>query len=397
MNFGNKNRDDKPNLFSHLYRKSGIYIVSVLVLFIIVGALTTVAPAYRLSSHTISNWTSDLNSSTFLYLMGMENRAFKEAYPDDMPMLDLSSTFFQMATSIKPSDTRSLLGQELPGFATFQNEIIIAGEGTNYTNLPFESAPPLEDILKDREAVVDEPEEIEEIEKPDQKEGQLSTGDRNVVFIYNSHNRESFLPHLPGVTDPDLAQHGEVNITKVSDRLAKSLKEEGIGTTVANTDIMQMLNKRGWEYHQAYRASREIVKEAFSTNDNIQYVFDIHRDSQDRSETTKTINGNRYARIAFVVGADYSSYEKNLALATDLHELIQDKYPGLSRGVIKKKGPINDGVYNQDLSGNAVLIEFGGVENNFDELYRTADAVAEVFSDYYWEAEKVSKNPKEGN
>ena len=46
--------------------------------------------------------------------------------------------------------------------------------------------------------------------------------------------------------------------------------------------------------------------------------------------------------------------------------------------------------YNQDLSEKAILLEFGGHENSLDEIYRSVDAVAEVFSEYYWEAEKVS-------
>lgn len=41
------------------------------------------------------------------------------------------------------------------------------------------------------------------------------------------------------------------------------------------------------------------------------------------------------------------------------------------------------------------MIEFGGVENRLNELYRTADALAEVFSEYYWQAEKV--NATEGD
>jgi len=36
------------------------------------------------------------------------------------------------------------------------------------------------------------------------------------------------------------------------------------------------------------------------------------------------------------------------------------------------------------------LIEFGGYDNTLEELYRTADVVAEVFSEFYWDAEKVN-------
>ncbi|TFJ94063.1 stage II sporulation protein P [Lentibacillus salicampi] len=377
-------------LLRHFYKKSGIYIICVAVLFILAGFLATVSPAYRFSSNTLTNWTSDLNSSTFLYLMGMENRAFLGAYPNNQEWPEISNFLFEMTTNIRPSDTRSLLGQELPGFLTFQNEIIIAGEGTDYTNLPVESAPPLEAVLKDREAIVDKPEPEGEPEKEQQEEDKQNTGNRDVVYIYNTHSRESFLPHLPDTNDPDEAQHSDVNITKVSDRFAKALEADGIGAQVDDTDIMDILNEKGWEYYQSYKASREVVQEAFAGNNDFQYSFDLHRDASPKNKTTKEIDGKNYARIMFVVGAKYEGYEKNLEIANELHKLVEERYPGLSRGVITKKGAGSNGVYNQDLSPNAMLIEFGGVGNNLDELYRSADAVAEVFSDYYWDAEKVN-------
>jgi stage II sporulation protein P len=57
--------------------------------------------------------------------------------------------------------------------------------------------------------------------------------------------------------------------------------------------------------------------------------------------------------------------------------------------VLLKNNEGSNSLYNQDLNKNAMLIEFGGVDNNLEELYRTADAVADIFSDYYWQAEKV--------
>ncbi|WP_077327082.1 stage II sporulation protein P [Virgibacillus siamensis] len=391
MNSGNKYKFEKRKVLKHLYRKSSVYIISVLLLFIVIGLLTTVAPAYRISSETISDWTSEIESTSFLYLLGMENRAFREAYPEDKALPDLSDTFFQMATSIKPNDPRSLLGKEIPGMSNYAYEIIVAGEGTNYTNLPIESAPPLSDVLEDRKAVVDESGEMEESNKNTTDDNQHSTGNKDVVFIYNTHNTESFLPHLPGVDDPDLAHHKKVNVTKISDHLSKKLEQNGIGTEVADENIMGILNEKGWDYPQAYQASRNVVQTAMSGNDDLQYLIDIHRDAQGRAETTTEIKGKTYARIMFVVGGKYEDYRKNLKLANKLYDLFQKKYPGLCRGVVVKKGKGSNGVYNQDLSGNALLIEFGGVGNTLEELYRTADVVSEIFSDYYWDAEKVSK------
>ncbi|WP_053071918.1 stage II sporulation protein P [Ornithinibacillus contaminans] len=375
--------------FYLIVQKSFIYMVIITLLFGLIGFFTTISPTLRISSHTITNWTSGMEGTSFVYLLGMENRAFYEGLPEDTELPGLSASLLQIATSIKPNDPRSLLGNELPGFSIYDSEIFIAGEGTNYTNLPVESTPPLEDVLRDRDAIIDEDPEEDNSEEPD--DNGPTTGEKNVVYIYNTHNYESFLPHLPGVTNPDLAQHNEVNVTMVSDRLAKTLRNNGIGTVVSDADTMKILDEQSLDYTQSYAAIRDSVEEAFATNKDIQYVFDIHRDSLGRKETTKEIDGVSYAKVAFVIGGEYEGYEKNLELATKLHYIMEEKYPGLSRGVLPpKKGPGTNGVFNQDLHDNAVLIEIGGVDNNFDELYRSADALAEVFSEFYWEAEKVN-------
>src|SRR5699024_5291866 len=104
-------------------------------------------------------------------------------------------------------------------------------------------------------------------------------------------------------------------------------------------------------------------------NDSLQYFIDIHRDSLPRDKTTKTIQDTNYATILFVVGREHDQYEKNLSLATELHKRLNETYPGLSRGVITKEGPNSNGIYNQDLSENSLLVEVGGYENTLDEMY----------------------------
>jgi stage II sporulation protein P len=324
MNRNNKHNHIPRRLLTPFYKKGGLYLLCIVILFVSIGALTTVAPAYRFSSKTLTEWTSKVESTTFLHLLGMENRAFQEAFPKDESFPKLSNTLFQLATSIKPHDVRTLLGRELPGFSAFNSRIVVAGEGTNYTNLPIESPPPLDQILKDRVAEVDEPAKSEEETKG--KEEKPVRMAENVVFIYNTHNRESFLPHLPKVDEPGLAYHGEVNVTKVSDRFAESLEDNGIGAIVDYTDFTKLLQQKEVET-SAYNVSRNAVKEAFSSHDSLKYVFDIHRDAQPRSVTTTEIKGKDYARIAIVVGGENDEFKKNLKFATDLNAMIEEQYP----------------------------------------------------------------------
>ncbi|SHF67682.1 stage II sporulation protein P [Ornithinibacillus halophilus] len=379
---------------SPIIKRVGLYVLCILLLFGSIGVFTSISSTFKLSTDTITNWTNEVKSSTFLYLLGMENKALRDAYPNE-ELPSISSGFLQLAASIKPNDPRSLLGNELPGLSIYERYLLVTGQGHSY-GTPVESSPPLEEILREREAIFEDPEDAEDSgdEGDEQKQPDgLTTGDKKVVFIYNTHNYESFLPHLPDETDVNSAHHNEVNITKVSDYLAESLESHGIGTQVDETDNMSILNEKGWEYWQSYDSSRTIVQEAFASNQDIKYVFDLHRDALSRDKTTTVINGQPYAKVQFVVGSDFASNDKNWNLAKELHEKLEEKYPGLSRDVLPQGGPGNNGVYNQDLHENAILIEFGGVHNSLEELYRSADALAEVFSDYYWkDAQEVSGN-----
>lgn len=352
-------------------------------MFILIGMMTSLDPSYRVASHTVKQWTSDVNEIHFLTLMMGENRVFKEALPEGEEPIDIWRVLFELGTNVRVHDVRSLLGRELPGFNFYDREILIAGEGTDFTNLTAESTPPLDIVLEEREATI--PEELEKEKDP------VPSKNKKTVYIYNTHNRESFLPYLPNTDNPNDAFHKEINITKVSEQLANELAKHGIGSQVEEKDIGSILVERDWNYSRdSYKASKEVVTEALANNKDIQYVFDLHRDSVRKDITTKEIKGKKYARLMFVIGGDNPNYEKNFALADKLHHALEEKYPGLSRGVEKYGGEGRNGVYNQDVSSNALLIEFGGVDNTFEELNNTAKVLAEVFSEVYFDAEKVS-------
>lgn len=319
------------------------------------------------------------NSSIFMRMVAAENHYYSKYIEEED--FGLLSNVIKVATNINIKDVRSLIYDEIPGLYAMTSEIIVAGEGTDFTNLPIESSPPIEELLKDREVNEESLGGIdEETPKPP-----VDRPDKNTVFIYHSHNRESFIPHLKDSTNSNTAQHKEVNITMVGERFGNKLLEYGIGTYVDKTDIATILNERGWKYGRSYEASRDVVKEAIAQNKDYIYLLDIHRDSAPRKTTTTTINGKTYARLYFVVGASHPNYKENEKFANELHQSLEEKYPGISRGVVKKDKSKGNGVYNQDLSSHSLIIEIGGVDNTLDELYNTADVLAEVFAEYYWE------------
>ena len=363
-------------------------IVGVIAIFILTGMLTSFEPGSGLASSNVHQWANNINGEQLVHILAMENPYFSQSLPADSKKLELSSVVFEMATSINLDDPRSLLGRELPGFSLFDGRIVIAGEGTDYTNMPIESAPPMEVLMAERQATERSLELLDKQENENTPPPEMTTGDRKVVHIIHSHSRESFFPELENA---DVAFHPDVNITLVGERIGQELRKRGIGVEVDKTDVESLLVGRGWQYAQSYDASRELVKEAMSRNEDFDFFFDVHRDAQKRNVTTVNIHGVSYARTFFVIGENHSNYEHNLKLAEELHHRLEKSYPGLSRGVIVKGGAGTNGRFNQDLSTNSLLIEVGGVENTLEETYRSAEALAEVFADYYWESNKVSE------
>lgn len=132
------------------------------------------------------------------------------------------------------------------------------------------------------------------------------------------------------------------------------------------------------------------MKDALASNKNLQYIIDIHRDSRRKKDTTATIKGKSYLKGSLCRREKSKNFEENYKIASELHKLMEKKYPGLSTGVFSKGSSGDNGVYNQDLTDRALLLEFGGVDNNLEELQRAANAAADVFSEMYWDAEKVN-------
>lgn len=396
-------RNRGQSLVVTVHASSIIKVVIGLLLFLffvfsLSGLMTSLKPEYRLTSTSVNNVATNMTGEWLYHLMGSENHYFLESLPDTIKPPKLTNIMFTLSTNINLDDPRSLLGRELPGFSLFDGRILVAGEGTNYTNMPIESAPPIEVLKAEQEASL---QNTDEIDSPDSSGDSavppLSTGGRKVVYIYFTHNRESYLPYLKGVTDPNKAFHSKINVMNIGDKLKEQLENRGIGAAVEKTDIQENLNQKGLGYGASYQESRPVVQAAMASNQDYQYFIDIHRDGHRKDMTTKSINGQSYAKLAFVIGAEHSNYGKNLQFAKKIHDLLEEKYPGISRGVIEKKGAGMDGKYNQDLSQNAILIEFGGVDNTFEELYRSSDALADVLSEYFWEAEKVNQDIQPAN
>lgn len=203
-----------------------------------------------------------------------------------------------------------------------------------------------------------------------------STKKEPLVFIYHTHNQESFTPEL-NESSSENAFIDSKNITLVGKKLSEALNEKNINTIYDDTDIASVLNERDLMFADSYLISREILQNTLNEHESIKMVIDLHRDSQKREATTVKINGKVYARILFAVSSISEHYDINNEFAIELNSKLEELYPGITRGIYLP-GESARNNYNQDLHPNSVLVEIGGIENSLEETYRTAEIFAEV-------------------
>jgi stage II sporulation protein P len=206
-----------------------------------------------------------------------------------------------------------------------------------------------------------------------------------LVLIYHTHNHESFLPMLGnknGSMTVAQAFHPEKNITMVGEHLAKELSSRHINVIHDKTDVAEVLKERNLTFADSYKITREILEKVMRENKNLSMVFDIHRDSKSREQTTVNINGKNYGTITFIVASSSKKYKQNKEFALRLHETLEKKYPGISKGIVTK-GPANISkeFYNQYIFPNLALVEIGGYENTLEEEYRTIEVLAEAIQE----------------
>ncbi|MFC4599317.1 stage II sporulation protein P [Cohnella hongkongensis] len=350
-------------------------------------------------AQSMKGMAASLSGQFFRSLLAMELPHMEPAANSPFEAGRMASFLLRFMTDLNPDQPKSLLSLELPGMDRDRSVLLRPGSGS--PEAPEDHGPISEEGLNSdhgEPAESQDPDLFPETEfsaSPPPSEGEdkpapdaaPSTDGRKIVFVYHSHNRESYYPELKeGTKDPNSSK---INVTLVGKRLTGQLEKRGIGAVHSPKDYPTSIEGYNWNY--SYKYSLQTVRQALSDHEDLQFFFDIHRDSQRRSKTTATIDGKDYAQVYFIIGHRNPNWRENEDLANRIHERLEKQYPGLSRGVWGKTAANGNGEYNQSVSPGSVLIEIGGVDNTLEECYRTADALAKVISEIYWDNEKAVK------
>lgn len=325
----------------------------------------------------------DLSSDFFIDMITLESRILPSAEEGDSTFSYQNISLFlaNLFIGVHLDDPKSLLASTVSAMEYSRPVLLYKGNAKQHDDYPVDHTP----------YIAEEPygpPVPEKLEQEEQAPTDTVADGEPEIFILHSHNRESWLPELPHIKQAYLAQHKELNITKVGERLSEKLTDLGFDVLHSKTDYAATY-KDDYPRYNYYGYSRKSIQEAFAVAPKLQYVFDIHRDSGKRDTTTIEHEGVAYGQTYFVVGMENQNWEANHALAKKLHDKLNEKIPGISKGIFGKDKSEGNGVYNQDLHDNVTLIEIGGVENTLEESNRTADILAEVIQDIYTEAQQM--------
>lgn len=188
------------------------------------------------------------------------------------------------------------------------------------------------------------------------------------VYIYNTHDEESY-------SNKGFELYNTTPTVKLASYMLKDeLKNLGINALVEERPVIKEIKKQGLPYYYSYDISNKYCKEIKEKYPSIIYFIDLHRDGIDKSLSTVTINNKTYAKMMFLLGMKHSNSNKNLEVVTKLNNYLNDNYKGLMRNIYKR----NDITYYQYFDSHNFIIEVGGQDNTYQEVYNSIKAFAKA-------------------
>ncbi len=201
------------------------------------------------------------------------------------------------------------------------------------------------------------------------------------ALIYFTHWQEAFKPILAAKGEKIATYHQETNISAFEDQISAQFAFHQLEADFLEVD-------KPFEIKN-YTHIRPYVKNAIENN-SYDFIIDIHRDAAKGSITTLQVGEEKYAKVIFVIGKEHPNHKWNEEIAKAVSDEMNRLVPGISRGTLPKSGRGVDGVYNQDLDKNSMLLELGGPDNTEIELNRTIAILAKALSNVFNEQQLTS-------
>jgi len=204
-----------------------------------------------------------------------------------------------------------------------------------------------------------------------------SEGDRKLIAMYVTHSDESYIP-----TDGTESIEGQGGIYDVAREFRDAL--QSLGVDVILDESTHLPHDSG-----AYRRSRQTAERLLKNMPDA--IIDIHRDGiPNAEEYTVELGGENASQVRLLVGRANQNSAVNREFAKEIKAIADKQYPGLIKDIF-----IGKGTYNQDLSSNAILLEFGTHTISKERVLNSVDKMANVVSTTLYGAQTGSAKSEE--
>ena len=182
---------------------------------------------------------------------------------------------------------------------------------------------------------------------------------KKLIAMYSTHSDESYVDG-----DGTSSKWKDAGIYDVGDSLKEALEKRGIEAVYSKETF---LPHDAAAYTRSRRTAEELLKQGPDA------LLDIHRDAVPAEQYETEVDGEDISKVRLFVGRNNQNADENRAFARQIKAEADKKYPGLIKDIF-----IGKGNYNQELSPNALLLEFGTHEIEKEKAMEAADYVADV-------------------
>ena len=183
------------------------------------------------------------------------------------------------------------------------------------------------------------------------------------VGLYCTHSDESY-ENGDGASS---LETGWAGIHDVAATLKSWLEDKDV-TVEFNTD--SFLPHDAGAYRRSRAAAMELVKSGPAA------IFDIHRDGiPDSMEYETEVEGQKVTMVRLLVGRSNPNSAENKQFALQLKSVADAAYPGLIKDIF-----IGKGNYNQELTPDSVLLEFGTHTSDKAQVLASTQYMADVIN-----------------
>ena len=192
------------------------------------------------------------------------------------------------------------------------------------------------------------------------------------ILIYHTHTREAY-SEVNGSSDNE-----DFSVVGVGNVLASEL-QDGYGVTVIHDKTIHDTAP----YEESYYRSEPTVQGYLNEFGEFDLIIDLHRDGGPAKENVTTIiNDKSLAQLMFVTSKNSPNYTTMIEKVNTMIGFANQLFPTLLRREGLFEYDYGSNTFNQKLSPNSILVEFGANVNTAQEAKLSAKYLARIIAEY---------------